>query len=270
MNHLEAASTLDPTSWETLYHLSYQLAELRQISPALEKAREAVQLNATSRDCWHLLALLVGAQKDLAASLQVLETALDDAEENSSAAATPDETGLPPPVNGAQVNGNGKPAPFLGPVINGFGNGHVNGNGDGHVYGNGATMAPAAKSTLPRDETEVLVSEVQIRMTKNVVIEAMEGPEAALADQQALLAFFSASYGELRQQPGAWCLRSRVQSYCSDPSLTCVETPVKSELLAVGTLPGASVKRSTSILSKRKSMRLSSGPSGGSLASPCT
>ncbi|KAL8277048.1 hypothetical protein RQP46_010582 [Phenoliferia psychrophenolica] len=235
LQHLERASSLDPTSWETLYHLSYQLFELRQIAPALDQARAAVRLHPSSRDCWHLLALLVGAQKDLAASLQVLETALDD--ERDKVDEQEESNGK---VNGTTANGNG----YANGYANGNGASYSNGNGNGNgvtpPVGNGNSSADA----LPRDETEVLASEVQIRMTKNVVIEAMEGPEAALLDQQVLLAYFSTAYADLRQQP---------------------ETPGKIDPLVNGSLPVASTKRSVSILGRRKSMRLSSALHGDTL-----
>ena len=58
-------------------------------------------------------------------------------------------------------------------------------------------IVPSASFDLPRDETDVLISQVQLRMTKNVVIEAMEGPEAALLDQQGLMSFFTAAFAQL-------------------------------------------------------------------------
>ncbi|KAK4704926.1 cargo-transport protein YPP1, partial [Phenoliferia sp. Uapishka_3] len=275
LTHLENAAVLDPNSWETLYHLSYQLAELRQINPALEKARAAVKLNGTSRDCWHLLGLLVGAQKDLGASLQVLETGLD---EDTSRADLSDEDGvrgelredgLPMQVVGAKVNGSGNgngngDMPFLAPVVRGNqesvalnGSSHEvenngNGNGvDGSLLESKLERLPTKSSPsdrLPRDETEILVSEIQIRMTKNVVIEAMEGPEAALLDQQALLAYFSAAYADIRQQP----------EVTAGPDIV-----VPSSTLGSST----STKRSHSILGRRRSTRLSTGPAGDMLGS---
>jgi tetratricopeptide (TPR) repeat protein len=191
LKHLESAASLDPTSWETLYHLAYQLAELRQIG--------------TSKDAWHLLGLLVAAQKDLGASLQVLETALDDElpsqEADDSEGSSPG--GLKPNGNGVAKGSRKMYLPGKPPVLGGV---------DARQLDAKLTLLPAGKVStetdgdFARDDTERLASEVQIRMTKNVVIEAMEGPEAALLDQQSLLAFFAMAFAEIKDVPGTFPL----------------------------------------------------------------
>ncbi|KDE09737.1 hypothetical protein MVLG_00139 [Microbotryum lychnidis-dioicae p1A1 Lamole] len=164
LRHLETAAQLNPNSWETLYHLAYQLAELRQIDPALDRARQAAALNNSSKEVWHLLGLLVAAQRDLGAALQVIETSLNDDDEDEA-----DEAG----VNGVR---------------------------------NGQTKSNSIENGLDRfefssDDTQRLQVEFSMRMTRNVVIEAMEGPEAALIDQQQLLADFSKSFAQVRDAP---------------------------------------------------------------------
>ncbi|KAK4054711.1 hypothetical protein OIV83_000635 [Microbotryomycetes sp. JL201] len=183
--HLDRANQLDPESWQTLYHLAYQLAELRQITPALDKARQAVELCSRSKggsayvDAWHLLGLLVAAQKETNECLVVLETAIDDGESDEDDGE----------VAKNRVNGTGR---FLNAIDSRL----------QRLSLDSDSRKPSAECNfeLFRDETEQLVAEVQLRMTKNVVIEVMEGPEAALVDQQALLAYFSSAYGEIRQQ----------------------------------------------------------------------
>jgi tetratricopeptide (TPR) repeat protein len=213
--HLESAVALDPTSWETLYHLSYQLAELRQITPALDAARSAVALNNGSKESWHLLGLLVAAQKDLGASLQVLETALDD-----------EVTGLKPATNGngdddddddeevpVRASKNrprgasfvGRPAPRSNKSTESLVTLET-AAAPSKTSSFNAPRSAEANFEYPQDETERLATEVQIRMTKNVVIEAMEGPEAALLDQQSLLAYFSLALATVRDGPGEYYL----------------------------------------------------------------
>ncbi|KAM0750347.1 protein prenylyltransferase [Meredithblackwellia eburnea MCA 4105] len=277
LKHLETALSLDPNSWETLYQLSYQLFELRQISPALDHAREAVKLNPTSRDCWHLLGLLVAAQKDLGAALQVLETALDDEDDDdddrsnsnsrsdvgttSDSGVSPEDSSFPASSNSTHVNGNGSHPPSL-PKVNGGTLPTLSVDADqldsrlsalptnttGTGPGTGTGMVQEQQhDALPKDETDKLVAQVQIRMTKNVVIEVMEGPEAALLDQQALLAYFSHAYAQVaRTQP-------------PPPPLAPPSADVTSKMdisnLSPSGLGQTSVKRTTSILSRKRSVK---------------
>ncbi|GAA5964258.1 hypothetical protein JCM21900_001805 [Sporobolomyces salmonicolor] len=167
--HLETAASLDPSSSHTLYHLAYQLFELRQTSRALDVAKQAVTLNKQSTEAWHLLGLLVSAQKDMIGALEVLETALDGSDDDE------DDEHSAPPSNGdvlARPNGERRTA---------------------------VTTSLEEKWDYPTDETERLAAEVQLRLTKNAVIEYLEGPAAALADQQEVLAFFSAAYAQIAE-----------------------------------------------------------------------
>lgn len=199
LSHLDKAHQLDPASWETLYHLAYQLAELRQITPALDKARQAVELCSRAKggsayvDAWHLLGLLVAAQKEIGNSLVVLETAIDDGDDS-------DEDGQ------ARQNGTGNLLKAvdsrlqrLPPPVGGTNTSPVNG-----AISDGDASKPSADCNyeLFRDETDQLVSDVQLRMSRNVVIELTEGPDAALLDQQALLSYFSSAYSGIRDETG--------------------------------------------------------------------
>lgn len=65
-------------------------------------------------------------------------------------------------------------------------------------------VVPSADVDLPRDETDVFISSLQIRMTRNVVIEAREGAEAALLDQQNLLKFYAEAVSQLTDQEGGF------------------------------------------------------------------
>lgn len=165
-------------------------------------------LNGGSRDAWHLLGLLVAAQKDLGAALQVLETALDEETEGEKAANRVART-------------------------NGF--------------------------DFPRDDTEQFVTEVQIRMSKNVVIEAMEGPAAALLDQQALLAFFSQAFKRVKDVPGASFSLSR-RGWGAD-ALIVAEIP-KQVPVTIST--SATARRAPVLGGKRSAARTVSGDAAGS------
>ncbi|GAA5895475.1 hypothetical protein JCM5296_006778 [Sporobolomyces johnsonii] len=217
--HLETAASLDPSSSHTLYHLAYQLFELRQTSRALDVAKQAVALNKQSKEAWHLLGLLVSAQKDMIGALEVLETALDGEDEDE------DDESSAPPSNGdalARLNGERRTA---------------------------VTTSLEEKWDYPTDETERLEAEVQLRLTKNAVIEYLEGPAAALADQQEVLAFFSAAYAQIAE--------------------STTPTASASPPTASGTAEDSGVrKRRTSILGRRRSLRASSTAS--SLQVPAT
>ncbi|ORY62875.1 hypothetical protein BCR35DRAFT_334838 [Leucosporidium creatinivorum] len=223
LTHLQKAHVLNPTSWPTLYHLSYQLAELRQLEPALEKARMAVSLpgGKKSREAWHLLGLLAGAKgKDWGNGLLVLETALDDeVEEEEEVEDSLKPKVAAPTTNGDSIDLNGIDARLS------------------HLDDPVSTISGLPAFEYFRDETEQLEAEVQLRITKNVVIEVMEGPEAALLDQQSLLAYFSAAFANIKDVPET--------TKTAPPTLNI---PTISE-------PAASTKKAHSILSRPRSIR---------------
>ncbi|CEQ42169.1 SPOSA6832_03951, partial [Sporobolomyces salmonicolor] len=223
--HLETAASLDPSSSHTLYHLAYQLFELRQTSRALDVAKQAVTLNKQSKEAWHLLGLLVSAQKDMIGALEVLETALDGSDDDE------DDEQSAPPSNGdvlARPNGERRMA---------------------------VTTSLEEKWDYPTDETERLAAEVQLRLTKNAVIEYLEGPAAALADQQEVLAFFSAAYAQIAESTSALLSFLRLSTAHRLPISTAPTTSV-SPPIANGLDEDSGVrKRRTSILGRRRSLR---------------
>ncbi|GAA5969963.1 hypothetical protein JCM3765_002325 [Sporobolomyces pararoseus] len=164
--HLELASTLLPTSFHALYHLSFQLFELRQISRALETAKQAVSIDKRNKQGWHLLGLVLTAMKDMKGALQVFETAIDL--DNESEDEEP-------------------------------GNGNVGDTQDALAKLEGIKTSSRRTNEsdrweYPPTETEKLEQEVQLRLSKNVVIEYLEGPASALEDQQEILNWFSRAY----------------------------------------------------------------------------
>lgn len=134
-----------------------------------------------SREAWHLLGLLAGAKgKDWGNGLLVLETALDDEVEEDEQV----EESLQSTANGNGTDLNGIDARLA------------------HLDEPVSTISGLSTFEYFRDQTEQLEAEVQLRITKNVVIEVMEGPEAALLDQQSLLAYFSAAFANIKDVPG--------------------------------------------------------------------
>jgi hypothetical protein len=216
---------LDPTSWSSQYHLAFQLSELRQITPALESARQAVKLNHGSVEAWHLLGLLVAAQKNLGESLLVLETGIEEGNIIGQSSETDDEedendgheslmTGRGASLaDGLSVRDGVSTKRLSRPASTSFADqlrfsqfgmqdDSRRQSASNHPTGNSISAVPSADFDTPRDETDVLVSQLQIRMTRNVVIESTEGAGSALADQQNLLKFFARAVGGLTDQAG--------------------------------------------------------------------
>ncbi|BGP36935.1 hypothetical protein JCM10449v2_000837 [Rhodotorula kratochvilovae] len=99
----------------------------------------------------------------------------------------------------------------------------------------------------PTDETERLEVEMQLRLTKNAVVEYLEGAPAALADQQDVLAFFAAAYSRISDVP-----------LVPAPAATAAKTasglapPVPS---VNGTEGSHRISRAASIISRRRSLK---------------
>ncbi|GAA95304.1 uncharacterized protein L969DRAFT_292814 [Mixia osmundae IAM 14324] len=185
LDHLEKSVGLGEQSFDTHYHLAYLHLELRHVSDADRHARAALKLDPTQLVAWHVLILIATAQKDLASALHLADTALDESTQalgpahsnaNSDGFRTPEEPadGLHHPVNGGNSDGH-----LAAPLTNG--------------------MSPNAQVHRQQlDEldyevtpTEAAVIALQLRMTRNVILEALKGPEVALQDQQAIFRHFA-------------------------------------------------------------------------------
>lgn len=113
----------------------------------------------------------------------------------------------------------------------------------------------------PTDATERLAVEMQLRLTRNAVIEYLEGPAAALVDQQEILAYFSAEFAPIAAATKA--LASTQPAPASEPRN-------RGGLAPPGDGGGgASVSRAASILSRRRSSkkRKSQGLSSAAVSS---
>ena len=240
--HLEKAAALRPTSWTTLYHLAYHLAELRQVGPALDHARQAVALPGAGIDAWHLLGLLVAARKELSESLAVLETALDE-DDDAGLATAPTSNGATPPTGSSLGLGQPSGASTLHP-----------GNRDSATPSLLPKAAGEFDDDSPRDAVDDLVAACQVRMTKNVVIEALEGAEAALLDQQATMAWFARAFEEVKSVDGLALRGASRASTAGGPTRS--NSTVS---LAVPTVGQDSNRRAHSLLGRKRSLRKRTG-----------
>lgn len=165
VNHLRAATTLDHSSSEAFYHLSYAYATARHIDHAVGAIHTALQLDPQSVRAWHLLALLLTAQGDWNAAYKAGETgiALWEADDD---AITSDEADTATEC-----------APILTAPTLLLPNGEV-------------APTPAAPAERPSKFAR-LETVIQLRMTLNVITEKLHGPDAALEKHQQLFQFFS-------------------------------------------------------------------------------
>ena len=200
---------MDEPTFETLYHLAYLQGELRDPHAALATARKAIALDEDRYEAWNLVALLTSANKDRKGAFEVCslgleeETALDGALTPLSGAsfATADEEGGgggPRTPALPKTNGSSTLAPPLTPANAGLTGSLV--NSLQKLLGrpeaaNGAVAKPTSTTRraldFPRDDAEDAVAELQLRITRNFLIEALSGPEMALQDQQTLFADYA-------------------------------------------------------------------------------
>ncbi|KAH9468361.1 hypothetical protein Pst134EA_011984 [Puccinia striiformis f. sp. tritici] len=92
-----------------------------------------------------------------------------------------------------------------------------------------------------------LEASIQLRMTKNMLIEALQGPEVALSDQQTLFAFFAQIYSQIHSQDAPQMTHSQSQSQSlSQPQSQSKSTGASSLFLHDKHLPSSSSSTSRS------------------------
>ncbi|ORY98882.1 hypothetical protein BCR43DRAFT_210215 [Syncephalastrum racemosum] len=123
LDYLKTAHALGEDDWQTLYQLSLQYAETRDIQNAIPVVAKALQANPKHLPSWHLLTLLCSCpgQNDLHRALRTCELGLREAQD------------------------------------------------------------------ISQDTTE---QHVLLKITQSLLLDATQGPEAALASHQALFALF--------------------------------------------------------------------------------
>ncbi|EST05690.1 Tetratricopeptide TPR2 [Kalmanozyma brasiliensis GHG001] len=93
---LTAAAQLDNQSSEAFYQLAFLQAELRDVHSAIQSARKAVELEPADVESWHLLVLLLSAQKKYKDAFKITEVALDECEKDDEGISTGTANGSSP------------------------------------------------------------------------------------------------------------------------------------------------------------------------------
>ncbi|SPO32056.1 uncharacterized protein UTRI_02613 [Ustilago trichophora] len=147
---LTAAVQLDDQSSEAHYQLAFLQAELRDVHSAVQSARKAVELEPADVESWHLLVLLLSAQKKHKDAFKIAEVALDECEN--------DDNGTSQGVNGTS------PANFAASQL---------------------LSVDYPPRPLERNE-----SILRLMVTYNALEELNDGVESAIAGQKELFAYF--------------------------------------------------------------------------------
>lgn len=164
---LKQSITFDDQSSETYYQLAQLQSELNDINSAVRSARRAVELEPAQVEYWHMLALLVSAQKDFRGALRVAEEGLAEAEDDDEA---DQESHNPVAVNGAPVNGTlSKLAPVASANVK------------------RTTLLSVDFPPSPRQRSE---SVLRLMITHNALEELVEGAQAAIEAQREIFEFF--------------------------------------------------------------------------------
>ena len=190
LNHLVAATGLDPSSSSAFYHLAFCQAEARSIDAAIVSVRSALNIDSESVQAWHLLALLLTSQNDWTAAQVACETGVRVWESEESAEAKEDISPTPehsdPAVEAhdfaASIPSQPGPEPSSEALL-----------------ATDGSLTPLRTPPPPVNSRSKRLEEViNLRMTLNIIIEKLQGPDIALAKQADLFAFFSARSGSGR------------------------------------------------------------------------
>nr|CDI56249.1 tetratricopeptide repeat containing protein [Melanopsichium pennsylvanicum 4] len=147
---LTAAVQLDDQSSEAHYQLAYVQAEMRDVHSALQSARKAVELEPADVESWHLLVLLLSAQKKYKDAFKIAEVALDECEN--------DDQGTSQGANGTS------PANFAA-----------------------SQLLSVDHPQRPLERSESIL---RLMITYNALEELNDGVESAIAGQKELFAYF--------------------------------------------------------------------------------
>ncbi|KAF9127699.1 hypothetical protein BGW39_005682 [Mortierella sp. 14UC] len=77
---LENAIKVAPEAFDSQYLLALQFAEMREIAKAILTVKQSISLNSSHIPSWHLLALLLSAQKDYERALSICAVGLKESE----------------------------------------------------------------------------------------------------------------------------------------------------------------------------------------------
>ncbi|WWC99319.1 hypothetical protein V866_006220 [Kwoniella sp. B9012] len=222
INHLTAAIDLFPSS-SGYYHLAHCQSEARSIDAATQSIRSSLEMDPTNVQAWHLLALLLTARRDWEGALKACEAGISVWEADEEISSSQEDL-----VGENEVQSRDfavqPPTPNNPPSTTGRGDGTTASsliNKDGsfpHLSISPPKVTPLSKSAR-------LEHVIRLRMTLNVIIEKLQGPELAMLKQQELFAFFSARSGRNRKKLGystGFGKSNGMKSVASSSSLTAL------------------------------------------------
>lgn len=208
--HLTTATTLSPSSSIAFYDLAFAQAECREIDASTLAIRSALELDPGNVYGWHLLTLLLTAKGQWEDAARVAEIGLESWDDEGedvaidgrdvdgeasiikkdfASAATTTSTSAssrPAPQHLRRATSTAFAATASQPVQSFL-------TADHQLPS--ASLLLISTPRLQPTKAERLEAVLQLRMTQTAILERLEGPEAALALQQELFAFFSARCG---------------------------------------------------------------------------
>ncbi|KZT54059.1 hypothetical protein CALCODRAFT_485892 [Calocera cornea HHB12733] len=188
---------------DTLYHLAHLQAELRDIDSAVLSAKQAVEKDPREVRAWHLLGLLLTAQGDHNGALAVLKLGLEEVAAQQEQELAKDIALNPslPQVEGISSRdyagsvsrskrasgGSGLPDANTAPLVS---ESPQQALLDANAIPLGYTMLKSLVVRKP-SRTERFEAALQVLITRNAIVELLEGPENANSNWVDIFAYFS-------------------------------------------------------------------------------
>ncbi|OCF45189.1 hypothetical protein I317_00992 [Kwoniella heveanensis CBS 569] len=199
INHLVASTDLLPTA-SSYYHLAHCQSEARSVDSAIESIRSSLELDSQNIQAWHLLALLLSAQRDWEGAMKACEAGVSVWEQDEELAAEEEEQA----PSASDTNIDTKDFAVI-PPSSSTQTGQLASTSTSKILLRDGTFPHLSISpprTTPLSRSAKLEHVIRLRMTLNVVVEKTQGPEMAMLKQQELFAFFSARSGKNRGRLG--------------------------------------------------------------------
>lgn len=199
INHLISAVKLNAGSATAFFHLAYCQAEARAIDAATDSIRQCLELDSQNLQAWHLVALLLTASGDWSGALKACDAGVsvwDESEANEDADEEGDVSTNPIPTDPAVETKDFATASSTSAPTSAT-------SATERLLDTSGALRPVARSpALPVSRSKKLENVIRLRMTQAVIIERLQGPDAAMLQQQELFAFFSARSGRNRYNFG--------------------------------------------------------------------
>ncbi|WVQ93775.1 hypothetical protein IAU59_000853 [Kwoniella sp. CBS 9459] len=201
INHLVASTDLNPTA-SSYYHLAHCQAEARSVDAAIESIRSSLELDSRSIQAWHLLALLLSAQRDWEGATKACEAGVSVWEQDEESAAQEEEQGYSQNLGDADVDARDFAVIPPSPSTHSIQPPSTSSARLLLLDGTFPYIAISPPRTTPLSRSAKLEHVIRLRMTWDVIVEKTQGPEMAMLKQQELFAFFSARSGKNRGKLG--------------------------------------------------------------------